>query len=483
MSNAVSSPAVLDSTRPAGPASDRHIAVILPRGEAIRNFVYSRALDELHNEAQLSVLSVVPSGEFRDLLTGRYEAFHQLEAFPEPWVVRITREVLDMAHGRVLWSQAAQDRWKLRDLEAVDTAEKIKRIGKKLLCYPFTSQAGLSFLTAWERNASQWFRGTEHYVDLFRKMRPSLVFNGSHVHSQVAIQVIHAAQALGIPTATFLFSWDNLTSQGRLIPLYDHYLVWNEAIKADLLRIYPSIRAEQVRVVGTPQFDFHFRPEFHCSREEYCARVGADPRRPIVVYSTGMANHMPGEHVVVERIADLLKEFTEFGPPQLLVRLYAKDLTNRFDELRNRRRDILFPEVAWEKSWLTPKYEDLSAYTNLLRHCALGINIASTVSLELCMMDKPVLNVGYDPPGMNIHPVSFARYYQFDHYAPVVASGGVEVAYSEDQLRAQISNALRNPGERAAQRRALLDKMFGGTLDGHSSNRVSQALLQLASRS
>ena len=115
--------------------------------------------------------------------------------------------------------------------------------------------------------------------EVLKQLKPALVFNGSHVHSRNAVAAVEAAQWLGIPTATFLFSWDNLTSQGRILPAYDHYLVWNEQIRDQLRRIYPSVRADQITVTGTPQFDFHFQREFYWTREEFCRRVGADPSR------------------------------------------------------------------------------------------------------------------------------------------------------------------------------------------------------------
>ncbi len=158
--------------------------------------------------------------------------------------------------------------------------------------------------------------------------------------------------------------------------------------------------------------------------------LSTDPARPIVLYATGMPNHMPGEDQLVEGIADLLGEMKSSGPPQLLVRVYAKDRSGRFEPLKRRRPDILFPAVPWEVNWLTPLPADLPFWTNTLRHSALGINVASTVSLELCMFDKPVINVGYNPPSVPEGELSYARYYRFDHYAPVVASGAVRLAKS-----------------------------------------------------
>ena len=459
-----------------------HVVAILPRGEAVRNFVYTGALDEVGEKVDVSVLSVVPNGELWGELEQRYVNVHPLEEKPERWITNILRELLDMSHGRWLWSEAAQERWRLRQVEATTPYRKFQRLGKKLACRPFAWRGGLELLSKLERAASYYFRTTDQYIDLFRQMRPSLVFNGSHIHSRPATQAVQAAQWLGIPTAAFIFSWDNLTSQGRITPPYDYYLVWNEGIRRQLLQIYRSVRPEQVLVTGTPQFDFHFRQEFHWTREEFCRHVGADPCRPIVLYSTGMPNHMPGEPRVVEGIAAMLREMTEFGPPQLLVRVYAKDRTNRFDPLRRTCPDVLFPEVPWEASWLTPRYEDTYLLANTLRHAAVGINVASTVSLELCMFDKPVINVGYNPPEKNVHSIEYRRYYEFDHYRPVVESAAVEVAHSEHDLRNMLRNALAEPGSRSRQRRDLLKVMFDGTLDGRSGSRVAELLVNLAQK-
>lgn len=458
-----------------------HVAAVFPRGEAIRNFVYTGAMDEVRASARLTILSVLPSTDVADDLRRHADAVVELREVPERWPVRFSRELLDLAHGRWLWSAAAQERWRLRDAEATTAASKAKRVLKKALAVPLATRGGVERLSSLERVTSRALRNTDEYTALFTRHRPSLVFNGSHVHSRVAVQAVQAAQWLGIPTATFIFSWDNLTSQGRVLPAYDHYLVWSEAIRDQMLDIYRKVTPSQITVTGTPQFDFHFRPEYHWTRQEFCARVGADPTRPIVLYSTGMANHMPGEPRIVEGIADMLRDDPSLRDAQLLLRVYPKDLTGRFDDLRARRDDILFQKVPWEPRWLTPKADDAFLLTNSVRHADVGINVASTMTLELCMFDRPVVNVGYNPPGMDIAPVDYRRYYEFDHYRPVIESGAVMLAASETDMRSMLRRALSNPGEQRDARRSLIARMFGATLDGRSSHRCAEALLALAS--
>ncbi len=63
---------------------------------------------------------------------------------------------------------------------------------------------------------------------------------------------------MGIPTAGFIFSWDNLTSRSRIFVPYDDYLVWTDRVR-DLLRLYREVPPTRIYVTGTPQFDFHFK--------------------------------------------------------------------------------------------------------------------------------------------------------------------------------------------------------------------------------
>jgi hypothetical protein len=461
------------------PASEEHLLALLPRGETIRNFVYTGVLDRVAAHARVSLLSVRPNADIWALLQSRYSSVLELTELPERRIVWQLREVLDMAHGRWLWSQAARSRWKARDSEAVGAHERLKRRSKKIACYPFANRPGLNFLSKLERLSTDWLRTTDRAIRIIDDLKPTVVFNASHIHSALSLPWVQAAQALNIRTGTFLFSWDNLTSQGRLLPRYDFYLVWNEPIRADLLRIYPEIRPEQVFVTGTPQFDPHFHAENYWSREEFCAHVGADPSRSIVLYTTSMPRPAVGEQRIVEGIARMLREMPEFGPPQLLVRVYPKDRTGRFDEIKSRCPEVLFPPVPWEPNWLTPLPDDSAVLTNTLRHADVGINVASTVSLELCMFGKPVVNAAYDPPGVDIRPFDYPSFYLYDHYRPVADSGAVLIARSEDEMAAMIREALSNGSATRQKQDALLRTMFGDLLDGASSDRVADTLLAM----
>ena len=454
-----------------------HLNLVFPRGECLRNFVYSGMAGHSRASAKVSLLSVIPSPTVRGILEENVDELDELISLPQDYRVRLTREILSMAHGRRLWSEAAKARWRFRELEANSFGRRLRLWGKRLMCYPLLHQPGMRLLHRLESWTSQTWPKSDHFTAYYRQKRPDLVFNASHVHSTIATPAIHAARQLDIPTATFLFSWDNLTSQGPIYPLYDHYLVWNREIANQLQTIYPSIQSHQITVTGTPQFDFHFDRSQQWTKAEFCQRTGADPSRKLVLYTTGMPNHMPGEEVLVEALADLLKSLP--GSPQLMVRVYAKDRTGRFKDLQTRRKDILFPRALWEMNWLTPLPEDGPLWSNMLRYSDIGVNVASTVSLELFMFGKPTINIAFNPPGIDISPKDYASYYSYDHYQPVAQSGGLYLVRSLDELKQALASGLQEPDARREAQNKLLNRFFADSLDGKSGTRVTKALLEI----
>jgi hypothetical protein len=461
-----------------------HVLLIAPRGESIRNFVYSDTLPALYRSCETTLLTVVED----DHVLGRFKPLIDhivgLQAHPDPALVSYFRRFVDLAHFRWLWSQVAKNVWEWRDWQADTPRKKLRRAILKAAVRTAANRPFVEVLAAMERVLSSTFGATDYFDQLFRTRRPSLVFNTSHVHGPAADEPVRAARRLGIPTATFIFSWDNLTSRSRIFPPYNYFLVWHDGMRRQLLDIYRAIPPESVFVTGTPQFDFHFRPEYRLGREELCRRVGLDPRRPFVLYTAGIDHHFKEEHRHVEFIARVLQRIDIKPKPQLLVRVYAKGTSPEMRALATRNLPgVVFPPVLWDEKWATPLHEDLAIYTSLLEHTSMGINAASTVSLELMMHDKPVMNIGFNPPGSLLaYHDRWIRHIEFDHYRPVAESGAVMVAKSDSDVTAMLERGLRNSGADRDRRKNFLREMFGETLDGRAGARVAKVLMELAER-
>ena len=462
---------------------DQHIVLVVARGEAVRNFMYSGTLQTLHKHARVTVLSVLHDERFRARFESCCDQIIPLQTYEEHRLVSAFRELLHNAHFRWVWSEAVKYYWGLHDARAKTPSQKGKRWLKKAGARVLAFRPILEQLTKVDEYLSWTLRPTRDFDTLFAELQPDLVFNCSHIHGPAADLPTRVAHRLGIPTAGFVFSWDNLTSRSRLFVPYDYFIMWNEQMRQQLLEQYPFLHSQQAIATGTPQFDSHFKPEFKLSRSELCQRIGIDPERPFVLYTTGLDSDFLEEHRIVEAVINYLQRIDLPQKPQLVVRTYIKGTSPEMLALAKRNDpDVVFPPMLWDKEWITPQYEDLYVYNGLLRHCALGINAASTVSLELMMYDKPVINLGMEPPGSSLpYYARFTRHVGYEHYVPVAASGGVMVAESVTDLENKIYRGLTNPAADKPNRKAFLNEMFDDTLDGRSGERVAEALLKLAS--
>jgi len=458
-----------------------HILFIIARGEAVRNFLYSETLPALQGKARVTLLSVIDDEDFRARFRPLADDILELKEYPERKTIGYLRELIANAHYRWIWTEKVKNKWQILDAQAKTSAQKIRHAIWKSVIYLLANRPALNLL-AWLENAlTLWLNPTQDFHQLFENLKPDLVFNTSHIHAPRGELPVRVAHQMKIRTAAFIFSWDNLSSRGRILPHYDDYLVWHELMRGELLNLYPKTPRQNIHMIGAPQFDFHFRAEYIASRAEICRHIHLDAARPFILYTTGKDNDFPEEIRHVQTVIDILREYPQKTRPQLVVRMYVKGTSAEMKALAAQPiSDVVFPPVLWEEKWFTPQEQDLWIYSSLLHHCAFGINPASTVSLELMMLDKPVINLGFDPPGSSL-PAGFhwKRHIDFDHYQRVAKSGAVRVAWSVDDLRRFIHESLTAPQTLQRERKAFIQKTFGETLDGKSAVRAADALTQI----
>lgn len=460
-----------------------HIVLLIPRGEAARNFLFSDTLASLTSRCRVTVLSVVDDARFNERFEHQVDAILPLPSFAELRIVHYLRELIHEAHFRWMDTVVARNKWEMLDAEARTVRQRVRRVLQKMAVIPLAHRPLLELLTRVENVLSHSLRPTRHFDELFAQLRPDLVFNGSHIHGSASFLPVRVAKRMGIPVAGFVFSWDNLTNRSRIFEPYDEYLVWHAPMKRQLLDLYPFLRQEQVHVTGTPQFDFHFKTEFLLDREDLCARMGIDAARPFILYTTGIDRHFPEEHRHVRTVIDILQAMPRPERPQLVVRTYVKGTSAEMKALAaERHEDVVFPAVRWEERWFTPAYEDLAVYSSLIHHASMSINAASTVSLEFLMFGKPVMNIGFDPPGSSLpQHLRWHRHIEFDHYAPVAASGAVMVAMSVDDMERMIRLGMaRQSADDVERRKQYMRSVFGNLLDGNSGVRVADTLHRIA---
>ena len=442
----------------------KKIVVILPRGESIKNFVYSGITDALREDFKVVFFSVVPNLEIKKYLVSKCDNFYELEEnrSKNKYADELVK-ILQIAHAKKLNSVTGNLKIIKDDLLSKGNIKSsLLRKLRKFIASFYTSQKGLVKLT--HRFIKSNFKNpkVQELSLLLEEIAPDIVFNTSHIHNAISLDLMYAVKKLNIKSSTFLFSWDNLTSQGRILPNYDYYFTWNQKIKEDLLRFYPAIQKQNIFVTGTPQFDFHFDEKFINSKEKLYDFLEIPHHKKIVLYSTGMAYYTPKEHVIVKEIEKVLRDIDD--NLKLVVRIYAKDDNTEYYKLRENNKSISIPDHFWELNHLTPTIKDITLFNSLINHCSIGINVASTVSLDLVILNKPVINIAFNPPGENIYPNDYEKIYDFDHYKPIIESKAISLVKNTKELVKELKTYIRNPSYLQEERKNLVNKFFGDEL-------------------
>src|SRR5258708_27702090 len=137
------------------------IVFIIPRGEVIRNFLYSDTLDTVAQNARVTLLSVVYDEDFRAMFGSRAEKIIPLYDAnkSEKWIVRYLRASIQMAYWRSVWSEAHRNRWAEHDYFAkLNLANRVKRRLNTAFWTAFANTKGLAVLSRTERAMSYWLR-------------------------------------------------------------------------------------------------------------------------------------------------------------------------------------------------------------------------------------------------------------------------------------------------------------------------------------
>lgn len=259
-------------------------------------------------------------------------------------------------------------------------------------------------------------------------------------------------------------------------------------MRRELLRHYPDVSSERVHIVGTPQFDPYADPALLWTREEFFARVGADPSKPLICYSGGDHGTCPEDPEHVRILMELVRSGRIRRSPRVLVRPAPVDDGRRYDAVRRDFPEMIFAQPAWvhtvagDWSRVIPLPEDVQFLANLTQHADLNINMASTMTLDFAIHAKPVVNIAFDlaSPPPHGRPL-WEFFYRFEHYRPVVELGAARFARSPDELADHVNAYLEDPSLDREGRRKLVELEVGVPL-GQSSRRIVETLQRIALR-
>jgi hypothetical protein len=460
--------------------------ILLPDGVGVRNFLLGPFLPMLSREATGLILHPIPESkldDYRGSCNGQFQ-WHEFAEYRETPLAATLR--YSLAYAQMYWGDTQSMRYGRQAQLRGTWRRRLMMRTARLIGRAFASPPGIKRLDRWHCREVANVPQVADYQKLFHEAKSSVLFC-SHQRPLEILPAVLAAKALGIPTACFIFSWDNLTSKGRIAAPFDHYLVWSELMKQELLRYYPDVTPERVHIVGTPQFDPYADEKLVCTRERFFSRIGADLSRPLICYSGGDTGTAPEDHLHADILMGLVKSGRIKGWPQVLVRPAPVDDGARYQAVRRKYPELIFAQPAWlhtePGNWARciPTPGDVQFLASLTRHADVNVNLASTMTLDFAIHDRPVVNVAFDVhnPPLYGRPPLWEYYYRFEHYRPVIEIGAARFARSAEQMAEHVNAYLENPALEREERRRFVELQVGAPV-GKSSRRVVETLKRIS---
>jgi len=263
----------------------------------------------------------------------------------------------------------------------------------------------------------------------------------------------------------------------------DTLAVWNDDMRHHAVR-YHGFTPARVSVVGAVQFDQYFEGTPLPSRQSFFRDLNLDLDRPLITVATAPYAVYPSTAWLIDIIATAMERGELGRPAQLLVRVHPRDDLALYQRFANRPHVRIEKPVAHLRATPgTPEFDQFSATRNERRHLAgtlshsnVLVNFASTTTIEACLFDTPVVNIGFDERAGLPTPLSIRRYFQFEHYQPVVETGAATVASSPEALVDAIRAYLADHALHRAARKALTERLCPYR-DGGAGQRLARVVV------
>ncbi len=402
-------------------------------------------LDELIGDSRIEIVGQVPA---------RHDAWTHLAG-----AVRGTFDFVRYLHPSLAGATALRERSRRKSAPSLVWAlDRVRSLEPRRL----------EWIYAALRSIEGAVPVSEDIVAFLQRHRPDLVVVSPLVDSRSPqVDLIRAAQSLGIPAALAVASWDNLTNKGHLRVKPDLVTVWNEHQREEAVRLH-GIPAERVSVTGAQLFDRWFDRQVSQTRETFCSTVGLPVDRPIILYTASSIFIARSELELpfVRRWLTALRasKVPELRDAAVLIRPHP------FNSAAWETADLsdLGPVAIWPRARYTPASEaSRNGFFDSLSYSTAVVGINTSAMIEAAILRKPVLSLlTPDFAGTQEGTLHF-------HYLLPENGGFLRVASSVETHLVQLADVLLRPGTVQEE----LERFVNGFLRPHGISQPAMPIL------
>jgi hypothetical protein len=336
-------------------------------------------------------------------------------------------------------------------------------------------------------NLLKWIEGKYLYTGDIQGIDPSqidqLLLLGIGTHGSELENILNYwARKQGISVVHMVGNYDHLTSKGYRGGPIDHLLVWGPVMRDDAVR-YQDIEPEKIKIIGSIRYNA-VQGEIRLTREEFFHSCGLDPAKKTILFAGPQ-----GEYHYFEMFEAFEQLIRENDQVQMIYRIYpdkavmaeaymkpiihyARSIPNVYVSLADPHyqtgaKNLEVPQIEQDELWHALKYSDIL------------VNHFSTMGLEACMFDKPVIYIRYFPQtGYTwIQPPVYYDHGMAIHNRRMLESGVARTAYSRDELVRTIKDAIAYPEKFQEHRREIVKQELG-PLDGKACQRLVDSCVE-----
>ncbi|MBC7641254.1 MAG: UDP-glycosyltransferase [Flavobacterium sp.] len=378
---------------------NKKIFVLIPDGIGLRNFAYSN-FNDLGNQTGLEMIYWNNTPFNLKKLDLQEIKINNSKTHPFTDVLKNSRKAIELNLNIKKFNDNVYDSYRFpQSYKTIKTF--IKNVSSNLLTAFFSNESGLVNIRKLIKNQERKTNYYQSCIETLKTEKPDLVFC-TNQRPVLAIAPILAAQDLKIPTATFIFSWDNLPKATMVIET-DFYFVWSELMKEELIKYYPYIDENQIFVTGTPQFENHFNMANLLTKEDFFRQNKLDISKEYICFSGDDQTTSPADPSYLDDFAQSITNLNTKGHQLgIIFRKCPVDFSGRYDSVLKKYNDLIVPidpkwgAIGTEWNTVLPTIDDNFLLSNTIKHSIFVVNIGSSMVFDYISFNKPCCYFNYN---------------------------------------------------------------------------------------
>jgi len=323
------------------------------------------------------------------------------------------------------------------------------------------------------RNLSLILTPSKTFERVFKKYGPGIILL-TDIQNESDIGFGKAARKNGQRILGMTRSWDNLSSKGLIRFFPDIFIVQNQILKKEAIGVH-NVPEEIIKVIGIPHYDRYVSSNYE--KKEIFAELNIPANKKVVLFAPAGDRYISDNTVDSDILMIMDKNLDERY--FIIVRLPPNDNVKTIESGTFSNRVVIDrPSQRFKvlkNTELSP--EDDIKLIKLLISSDVVVSGPSTMIIDAAIVGRPSVIFSFDGSEKRSYYSSVRRFYDYNHFNPVVESNACYIAKSPKELINFINKAVANPFEKEKERNDLIDKECFKK-DGGSSQRLLEIILR-----